>query len=316
MASRQQACDRNVFPFSLVNQENEEPSPQETFFVPWFVSNGQREYSKNEIPSLHSTTANQPSFLMPRKGQCENKDADRQFQKRTYMLMCIGVLALASIGAIVLAFFAPLQYAHAAESLQSQSALGTPSQCSQEHTVLAGETLSSIASQHNMSWTTLATLNRLANPNQLQAGQTLCILPAIATNSGSLTLSSAYTSSSSVATGQSNLFQYPQCTWWANERYYQIHHVYVPWTTNADAWEWPTRAAEFGWHVSSTPTVGAIIAVQGNHQGTLSLGHVGVVEKILPNGHVMTSNMNWGADPTSVTTVEFYPSSKVSFISR
>jgi hypothetical protein len=40
-----------------------------------------------------------------------------------------------------------------------------------------------------------------------------------------------------------------------------------------------------------------------------------VVEKILPNGHVLASNMNWGAHPQQVVYVEFAPGSGVSFIS-
>ena len=90
----------------------------------------------------------------------------------------------------------------------------------------------------------------------------------------------------------------------------------MPWHTRANAWEWAARAREFGWHVSSTPVVGAIIDLQPGVQGAFWLGHVAVVEKILSNGHVIASNMSWGAYPWQVTYVEFTPGPGVTFIFR
>jgi hypothetical protein len=48
------------------------------------------------------------------------------------------------------------------------------------------------------------------------------------------------------AVGRTNPYPYPACTWWADQRYYQIHGVFVPWTNNAMAWQWSVRATEFG----------------------------------------------------------------------
>jgi len=115
--------------------------------------------------------------------------------------------------------------------------------------------------------------------------------------------------------GTSNPFPYPYCTWWADQRFYQLHGFYVPWRTQADAWQWTVRAYQFGWTVSSVPTVGSIIDLQPWVQGAYGDGHVGVVEKILGNGHVIASNMNWGADPYEVVDVEFAPGPGVTFIS-
>ena len=81
------------------------------------------------------------------------------------------------------------------------------------------------------------------------------------------------------------------------------------------AWEWTARAYEFGWKVSSTPTVGSIIDLQPWVQGAYGAGHVAVVEKVLSNGHVIASNMSWGADPYAVVDVEFAPGPGVTFIS-
>ena len=111
-----------------------------------------------------------------------------------------------------------------------------------------------------------------------------------------------------------NPFPYSSCTWWADQRFHQLYGIYVPWHSQANAWEWTARAYQFGWHVSSTPVVGSIIDLQPGIQGAYRLGHVAIVEKILSNGHVITSNMSWGAYPWRVTDVEFTPDPGVTFI--
>jgi surface antigen len=118
-----------------------------------------------------------------------------------------------------------------------------------------------------------------------------------------------------VATASYNGFPYGQCTWWADQRFYQLHGVYVPWVSNSNALLWVTRAQQYGWRVSSVPTVGSIVALQPWVQGAYDLGHVGFVEQVLSNGHVIASNMNWGYSPYNVINVEFTPGSGVTFIS-
>jgi surface antigen len=124
----------------------------------------------------------------------------------------------------------------------------------------------------------------------------------------------SFSDSPASAVGHTNVFPYGQCTWWADQRYYELHGVFVPWTTQSDAWQWTARAYQFGWHVSSSPSVGSIIDLQPWVQGAYGLGHVGVVERILSNGHVIVSNMNWGRYPWQVTYVEFTPGPGVTFI--
>jgi len=116
--------------------------------------------------------------------------------------------------------------------------------------------------------------------------------------------------------GSVNIFPYGSCTWWANQRYFQLHGIFVPWRTQSNAWQWTARAYEFGWHVSVSPIVGAIIDLQPAVQGASWAGHVAVVEHILSNGDVIASNMNWGAYPWQVTYVEFAPGPGVTFIYR
>jgi surface antigen len=120
----------------------------------------------------------------------------------------------------------------------------------------------------------------------------------------------------SASTITSHVFQfaYPQCTWWANERYHQLHGVYVPWRTNANAWQWTARAYDFGWHVSLSPSVGSLIDLQPWLQGAYGQGHVGVVEQVLPNRDVIASSTNWGSNPYAVSYTEFAPGRGVTFI--
>jgi surface antigen len=116
--------------------------------------------------------------------------------------------------------------------------------------------------------------------------------------------------------GQNNVFPYASCTWWADQRYYQLHGVFVPWRINANAWQWTARAYEFGWRVSALPTVGAIMDLQPNVEGAWGMGHVAVVERVLPNGHVIASSMSWYPYWWLVTDYEFVPGPGVTFISQ
>ena len=118
------------------------------------------------------------------------------------------------------------------------------------------------------------------------------------------------------AIGTSNPFSFGQCVWWADQRYYQLHGVFVPWRINAMAANWVNRAREFGWHVSGIPKVGSIMVLQPGVQGAYSAGHVAMVEHLLSNGSVIASSMNWGSRPTMVTNSTFHLGPGVAFISQ
>ncbi len=200
------------------------------------------------------------------------------------------------------------------------------------YTVVSGDTLSGIAYRFGTSWGSLASHNHIANPNLIYANQVICIPGRGTVNSSIHTstttqhvpLKTISVHSSTPATagaahspvGSVNVFPYGQCTWWANQRYFQLHGVFVPWRTQSNAWQWTARAYQFGWHVSSLPTVGSILDLQLWVQGAYGLGHVALVERVLSNGHVIASTMNWGAYPWQVTYVEFAPGPGVTFISR
>ncbi len=172
------------------------------------------------------------------------------------------------------------------------------------YTVAGGDTLGGIATRFHTSWQKLASYNHIANPNMIYVNQVICVPTNVTVTSGPQPVR-----------GTGNPFPYGQCTWWANQRYHDLHGVYVPWTSNANAWQWTDRARDFHWHISGTPSPGAIVDLQPWVQGAYGLGHVAVVERVLGNHHVIASNMNWGAQYRQVTDVEFVPGPGVSFIS-
>jgi N-acetylmuramoyl-L-alanine amidase len=172
--------------------------------------------------------------------------------------------------------------------------------------VHGGDTLSGIASRYNTSWPRLAAFNRIAHPSLIYVNQTVCIPGGGSPSPGR--------PGPGPVMGRGNFFSYAQCTWWANQRYHQLHGIYVPWTINSNAWAWANRARDFHWVVSSYPTVGDIVDLQPWVQGAYGLGHVAVVERVLGNGHVIASTMNWGVHPGWVTYVEYAPGPGVSFI--
>lgn len=185
------------------------------------------------------------------------------------------------------------------------------------YVVKSGDILGNIAGRYNTTWQSLASHNHIAHPSLIFVGQHICI-PGGNGDKTFLTADMGNTSdmpAQAGVVGSGNLFPYAQCTWWADERYHQLHGVYVPWTFNANAWQWTTRAYENNWRVSSHPTTGAIIDLQPYVQGAYGLGHVAIVERVLSNGHVLASNMNWGGSGAGVVYFEFAPGPGVTFIS-
>jgi len=113
--------------------------------------------------------------------------------------------------------------------------------------------------------------------------------------------------------GVGNFFAYPQCTYYANLRYHQLHGIFVPWTTQSNANQWVNRARDFHWIVDSKPQRGDIFQLNANVQGAYGLGHVGVVESVSGNTFV-GSSMNWGAHPTAVAYTKHSVGAGVYFI--
>ncbi len=181
--------------------------------------------------------------------------------------------------------------------------------------VRSGDTLGGIAARYHTTWQKLAAYNHISNPNVIYVAQTICVPGGTVFHPGRFGNGGGNTGGGTPpAKGSGNPFPYGECTWYANERFHELHGIYVPWTTNSNAWQWQYRAYDFHWHVSSTPTVGAIIDLQPWVQGAYGYGHVAVVERVLGNGRVLASTMNWGVYYWEVTYVQFSAGPGVSFI--
>ena len=134
-------------------------------------------------------------------------------------------------------------------------------------------------------------------------------------NYASFYLSGALRNPMAVSSGFVNVFSYGQCTWWAAQRYFQLHSVAIPWRSQANAAQWTARAYENGWHVSSVAIVGSVLVLQGGVQGASSLGHVGIVEKVVGGGIAIVSSMNWGYGG-GISFDAFSPGPGVAFLEQ
>lgn len=188
----------------------------------------------------------------------------------------------------------------------------------QTYVVRLGDTLAKIAKSNQTTEQALVSYNKLANPNLIFVNQYICIHGrAVTIENKPVGGNKAVVASSSPRgiRGTYNNFPYGQCTWWADQRYYQLTGIYVPWTTNSNANLWRLRALQYHWNVSSTPKLGSIMMLSPGVEGAFSDGHVAVVEKLLGNGRVDASQMNWGGQTGVVTHYIFTAAPGVYFIS-
>ncbi len=183
----------------------------------------------------------------------------------------------------------------------------------QTYMVVSGDTLGAIANRYHTSWQSLASYNRIANANVIYINEHICIQGNHSTANGGG--GTTYSGTAHETRGWSNPYPYGQCTRYADARFQQLHGYFVPWTSNANAWQWKDRAYQFGWRVSSSPSVGAIVDLQPWVQGAYSFGHVAVVEQVLSDGSVIASNQNWGVYYWEVTNSHIFPGYGVTFIS-
>ena len=93
-----------------------------------------------------------------------------------------------------------------------------------------------------------------------------------------------------------NAYEFSQCTWWA---YVRRHQLGLPVGSHmGNAKDWSGSARSLGYWVDNTPrNVGDIVVFQAGQEGSDSTyGHVAIVEKINPDGSIVTSecsaNMN------------------------
>ncbi len=78
------------------------------------------------------------------------------------------------------------------------------------------------------------------------------------------------------------------CTWYAWDR-----HRALPLLKLGNAGSWPANARRLGLRVLSRPVRGATVIFAPGVQGASSVGHAGVVERVLRHGWLMISEMNF-----------------------
>ena len=86
-----------------------------------------------------------------------------------------------------------------------------------------------------------------------------------------------------------NAYEFSQCTWWA---YVRRHQLGLPVGSHmGNAKDWSGSARSLGYWVDNTPrNVGDIVVFQAGQEGSDSTyGHVAIVEKINPDGSIVTS---------------------------
>lgn len=85
-----------------------------------------------------------------------------------------------------------------------------------------------------------------------------------------------------------NAYAFSQCTWWV---YTRRHQLGLPVGSHfGNGWQWANSARKLGYTVDRTPEVGAIIVFQRGQEGSdPEYGHVAIVEKINPDGSIVTS---------------------------
>jgi surface antigen len=182
----------------------------------------------------------------------------------------------------------------AADALNPGTSLMIPPVNGIIYTVKPGDTPASLAAQFKTSADQITAYND-AEINGLTSGERI-IIPNGAQNAGATAASIA--ASAGMGGGASGAFpwgtapiygyngyDYGYCTW------YVATQIPVP-ANWGNASTWAYYAALSGWHVSTTPTVGAIAQKGGGE------GHVAIVTAVHPDGSIEVRDMNgiagWG----------------------
>lgn len=192
------------------------------------------------------------------------------------------------------------------------------------YTVKAGDTPESLATKYTASKDRIVTFNDL-EISGMQAGTRIVIpsgtlpenmrpgyqAPRPAYYGGYSDTSGLSTTGINFRSTSSNGYAYGYCTWYAFERRMQLGKPIGGNWGNASSWAYFARAS--GYRVDNVPEVGAILQNGGG------LGHVAIVEDILPDGTIVLSEMNYAGGWGRVTkgrkiTQGQYQSSYYKFI--
>ena len=168
-------------------------------------------------------------------------------------------------------------------------------------------------SANGMNYRTLMSINNISG-HIIHPGQTLKLSSNASSSSSSSSSSSNASSNSDNSSSASsssnssssynapapssatswgtNWYYWGDCTWYAFERRKQLGKPVGNSWGNASNWAGQARSA--GYSVNNTPSVGAIIQAHAWTNNAWGMGHVGVVERINPDGSILISEMNFG----------------------
>lgn len=172
------------------------------------------------------------------------------------------------------------------------------------YTVIEGDNLSKIGTEHNVEWQRLWAKNtQLDHPDRINVGDKITIptadealqrdipaavsLPAI-TPGVSAPAPAAAAPRASASYGGGNTYDYGYCTWYVKNR----RGASIP-NMLGNANTWYSRAAAQGMAVGSVPQAGAVATTTAG-----AYGHVAYVESVNADGSINISEMNapqWGA---------------------
>jgi surface antigen len=177
------------------------------------------------------------------------------------------------------------------------------------YTVKDGDSLDGIAAKYQSNVDNITTVNNL-DDTSLPAGAKLLlpdgVLPAneqpgyrapVAPSRNTSNRDTGSRTTMFVPVSGGNRYAYGYCTWYAYNRRMQMGLPIPSNLGNANTWDNRARAA--GYRVDHIPEVGAVFQTDAGYYG-----HVGVVERINPDGSIMISEMNnrayggWGKTNT------------------
>lgn len=172
------------------------------------------------------------------------------------------------------------------------------------HTVQANDTAEALAATYQASAEQITAFNDL-EVQELKPGVQLIIPGGVKPAPRSTARATATPRSASFSWGggsvvfAGNRYAYGYCTYYAFNRRAELGR---PIGSNwGNATTWASLAAASGFRVDKTPAVGAIIQNTGGWGG---YGHVGVVERVNPDGSILVSDMNYaGWNRISTRTV-------------
>jgi len=200
------------------------------------------------------------------------------------------------------------------DALEPGKTLSVPAQDGVVHTVEATDTVDGLANRYRADKDRIVLFNDLEEDG-LKPGAKIIIPDGVAPSAAQPALSP--TGATAAATGSSNplavsasvsagnRYEFGYCTFYAFNRRAELGRPIGSFWGNANTWAAYAGAA--GFTVNNTPAVGAVFQTTAGYYG-----HVGVVERVNPDGSVAVSEMNY-AGWNVKSTRTFSPSEARSY---